>query len=580
MLRKLAMAVALFGAAACSSADEANDNPDAGPDAGFIDTGLPINNPPDAGEPLDTGIADVEVVDAGPPPPDEVSLSGTVYTLQSYLSRDGNLQRVGNANLLAEGVNNLYAGAAFADPQGAYQVTLPANGLVNMRLSRQQYNVTYNEIVTAAQPNLQQNLYAARAAFVTDMAGPAGYNVGQLDSPFPCQTQYLAGQNCFYAVVIGRIFDDGTEDGTGALRPVEGISADDFTVTGPGNSPWYVRGPYFLNYDATPLPGQLTSVRQNNNGDYRGGLYVTFVEAPVGNNVTAIQLSIAYEYQLGQYRYFGPSTVLAGANPGSSVHFVDVRESLIPPPDPVLNGVDFPTQVYPLFLSVAEGGFGCVGCHTNQNDNVPSGNFNVYGGPDAAYTSLLDPLYPNRVITQNEGLIDDSYVLKRPLFEPNGIQDHPIFAFNSEQDPAYQLIRTWIAEGALPNNGNLQPVNFYQEVRPLLYETPPNGGAGCRACHVDGVDEDTAPGGLYLGGTCEDLHTALTAYNRGVDEVETYRINETYPERSLVLTNPLFGNAEPHPVKIFSDTADPRYQLIFRWIAEGAEGASCAEQGN
>jgi hypothetical protein len=42
-----------------------------------------------------------------------------------------------------------------------------------------------------------------------------------------------------------------------------------------------------------------------------------------------------------------------------------------------------------------------------------------------------------------------------------------------------------------------------------------------------------------------------------------------YPERSLVLTNPTEG-VEPHPIKPFLNNADARYQLLYRWIAEGA----------
>ena len=51
---------------------------------------------------------------------------------------------------------------------------------------------------------------------------------------------------------------------------------------------------------------------------------------------------------------------------------------------------------------------------------------------------------------------------------------------------------------------------------------------------------------------------------------EGYRVNKTGDlERSLLLTNPLLGNAEAHPQKPFASAADPRYQLLYRWIQEG-----------
>ena len=32
----------------------------------------------------------------------------------------------------------------------------------------------------------------------------------------------------------------------------------------------------------------------------------------------------------------------------------------------------------------------------------------------------------------------------------------------------------------------------------------------------------------------------------------------------------LLGSPEPHPVKLFSGTSDPRYVTIYRWIQKGA----------
>ncbi|MEL7368907.1 MAG: hypothetical protein AAFN74_08355, partial [Myxococcota bacterium] len=135
------------------------------------------------------------------------------------------------------------------------------------------------------------------------------------------------------------------------------------------------------------------------------------------------------------------------------------------------------------------------------------------------------------------------------------------------------LIYRWIDEDdGQRNNNNLPPVSFYNDVRPLLYLPSGDGGAGCYACHVNNVDEDNAPGGLYMGGDGNDLYEALvnTAPNNAGPFDEPYRINRNeYPERSLLLTNPLFGDAEPHPVKVFNNAADTRYQLIYRWISEG-----------
>ena len=564
MLRKLAVAPVIM-AVACSSADEVVEEViDAGvdggqivldvgprPDAGFVDVG-----PRDVGFPPDLGPRD-----AGPPPPDEVSVSGRVLRLGDYLA--GNNAYVGQAGIIGYGVVPPVSTVSGDNPAGAYQVTLPANGQAVLVTTKAGYNQTFYAVTTTDQPYPDRNLYIAEAAWLNEIA--TAHNVN-LNNEFACQTVSLAGQNCLYAAVVGRILDDGTV-GQGDIRPVADVTADNFTIYGPDNAPWYIRGPYFLDYDGTSSVDAPGSIIYNDNGEYRGGLYITFVEVPArGPVVTAMQLSIAYPYQ-GATRYFGPANIQVFRSPGGSVRWADLRETGAPVPPPI-NGIDFDSQIYPLFLSVAEGGFGCVGCHTNQDDAQPAGGMNLFGGPFEAYSSLNPAQYPLRVNVDSPG---DSYLLVRPLYEADGVQDHPIFAFTSPQEPGYQLIYNWIQEGGSRQN-NLPPVSFYNDVRPLLYQPTANGGAGCYTCHVNGVDANNAPGGLYMGGDGNALYEALTdvAPNNAGPYDEPYRVNKQgYPERSLVLTNPLFGNDEPHPVKIFSDAADARYQLIFRWIAEG-----------
>jgi hypothetical protein len=295
---------------------------------------------------------------------------------------------------------------------------------------------------------------------------------------------------------------------------------------------------------------------------------VTFVEIPQVNGPEAItvQMGITYDDAVaGVTRQFGPQTVQVLRSYG--VTWSNVYETGVAPPPPP-GAVDFDSQIYPLFLPVNQGGYGCQGCHTNQGGAVPAGGMNFYGGPEAAYASLDPNEYPQRV---NPGSPADSYLLTKPLYEAVGAQNHPIYAFASAQDPAYQLIYKWISEGA--QRGVVQnAVSFRNQVRPLLYLSAPQGGAGCYACHVSGVNADNAPGGFYMGGTPEELYAELAteaAVDNG-DSGEAYRINKNgQPESSLLLINPLFGHPEPHPVKIFSSNLDPRYQLIYRWIQEG-----------
>ncbi len=578
-MRKVLGASLMLVLAACGKNEEPVAPVDAGqvgpPDYGFLDTGMIIpvdagfpdnggypDAEPDAG-PIDTGVEpDAGQPDTGPPPPQAVTITGRVTKLGAYLA--GVNDYVGEAQILAYGVVPRVTGAS--NPQGEYTLeNIPTNGQFILAASKQGYNQTYTAVTTTTENIANQRLYSTEAAWLGAIATTHNVN---LVTPAACQTAALMGEQCLYAAIVGRINDDGTA-GNGTVRPVAGVAREEFTITyGAQNQPWYVRGPYFLNYDGTPNAANLTSVNyQDGQGNYRGGLFVTFVEFPINGNVSrTFQISIRHAYQ-GGYRYFGPVQVSAFRAPGAAVTWATIPETGLAPPVPVEN-IDFDTQIYPLLRTVDQGGLGCQGCHTNQNGAIPSGGMNLYGGPDVAYASLNPQTYPQRVNLQNPAA---SYVLVRPLYEADGVQDHPIYAFASDQDPAYRLIYTWIQEGAIRNVPQ-PPVSFYNEIRTLLYRPTAQGGAGCYACHVNGVNAQNAPGGFYMGGNGNELYERLvnTAPTDPGPYAEPYRINKaTYPERSLVLTKPLFGNNLNHPVKIFYDAADPRYQTIYRWIVEG-----------
>jgi hypothetical protein len=223
-----------------------------------------------------------------------------------------------------------------------------------------------------------------------------------------------------------------------------------------------------------------------------------------------------------------------------------------------------------LFLPVPEGGLGCQGCHTSYGGAAPAAGMDLYGGPAIAYAALDPQRYPQRV---NLADPEASRLLTKPLYEAAGNQDHPIIAFLSDNDPGYQLIVSWIREGAQRNNVVLPPVSFYADIRPLLTLPYDQGGIGCFACHVDdGNNPNNAPGKLYMGGDPVELFYELTedgAQDNG-GTGEPYLVNRIgLPAKSLLLINPLLGNPEPHPVKLLQGVDDPRYQLLYRWISEG-----------
>ena len=521
----------------------------------------------DAGVIADAGVGpDAGDVDGGPDGPRGVRVSGRVLRLDSYL--EGNQLAVGEASVRVLGAADVTP--AIAEPtEGAYELVVPPNGKLVLGAARPGYLQSYAELTVADRDISNRNFYMAYEPHVARMSERFGVSWGV---DFPCHAPNVGV--CRFALLMGRVVDDGSYAG-GVPTPLAGVEANDFTLAGEGNPNWYRRGPYFFFFNGQPDPQATATKRRQDpaNGRYEGGLFAFFIEIPVtGPASRDVELRIASYAEGPQRRYFGPTQVkvFRDAFTWTTVAETGLQPPPVEPPPPM--GVDFDTQVYPLFLPVAQGGYGCQGCHTNQGGAQPAGGMNLYGGPRAAYGALDPARYPTRV---NLATPRASYLLTRPLYEANGTQDHPIFAFFSDQDPAYRLIYTWISEGARRDGDNPMPppaVSFYNDLRPLLYRPVNEGGAGCYNCHVLGVGPNNAPGGLYFGGDGNALWRALTqdtAQDNG-QSGERYRINRQGEiGRSLLLTNPLIGSPEPHPAKIFTGTDDPRYQLIYRWIADG-----------
>jgi hypothetical protein len=528
------------------------------------DTGLIFGNE-------DAGFGDTGPRDGGPGPGENIVLSGVVRSLDDYLA--GRPVAVADVTVGAKGVVGVNSDSTNAT--GAFAMRIPQNGLVTLSGEKAGYLPSYETFPVGSLDVTGANLLLGSTNYVGAIAQTYGVDI---TTPFTCHAPNPTTSMCKYAMVAGRIVDDGTEANDGTATPLGGVTKDEFVIRANGDPTWYKKGPYFLSPVGMPGAGYTTSQRDRSpvSQRYRGGAYVVFLEIPVdGPAEQEFQLTANSAAGGTLTRYFGPVSVRA-VRDGVSWRVLPQtgqgQPVTPPPPPPPPVNVDFDTQVYPIFLPLNLGGYGCQGCHTDQGGNTPSGGMNLYGGPEIAYNSLNPANYPNRVNLANPAA---SYVLVRPLYEANGIQDHPIYAFPDTTNASYQLLLAWIQQGAqrvvTPPIGGT--VSFYNDVRPLLYRPSEQGGAGCYACHVNGVDAATAPGGFYMGGNGNDLYYAITAStaadNGGTGE--PYRINKTLGNAgySLLLINPLSGNIEPHPVKLFYGVDDPRYQLIYTWISEG-----------
>lgn len=471
-------------------------------------------------------------------PAQSVTVSGEVHALGRHLANVH--EGVGGASVLALGVVPAVSTttAATAGTVGAYTLSLPANGQVLFQVNKP------GSFPTTLAANLGSadvagfHLVLAEASWLESIAQTHGLD---LETPFACQSN--PAERCVYTAVVGRIQDDARE---GAPRPVAGVPAEAFTVTaGDEGTPWHTQGPFFLGPDGTPQAANTSS--------QGGGLFVLFAEIPQLGGGHSLDLHIAIAWNGAAPRYFGPAH--ARVFRPTAVTWQDIKETGIPPEGGAGGEVGFDGEIYPLFLPVSQGGFGCQGCHTNQGGLPPAGGLNLFGGPDVAFAAL-DPATHHERVNPDEP--DASLLLSKPLYVAEGLSSHPIFAWASPQDAAYGLIRRWIEGGAV-RAAVARPVSFVNDVKPLL-----QGPLGCVSCHDgEGLDLTGGTNALWAELIGEP---AADASQSG----EARRVNTLgRPERSLLLTNPLSGHDEPHPMKPFFSAADPRYQLLYRWIAEG-----------
>ena len=462
----------------------------------------------DGGIVVDTGVGDtgpgIPAPDTGVDPqrpPGTVGVSGRTLRLDGLTV--GQEIAVVGATVRAIGAlgpnNQPISPVSSEAPQGAYEINVPQDGQLILGASLVVpppgigYLESYEAVTVGGADIVGRDIYVAYRAQV-DVMGVA-YGV-DFDTPFPCHTPNV-GQ-CVYALVVGRVVDDGSAGG-GIPTPLAGVGKDEFIFRGEGDPNWYVKGPYFFNgQSGAPTAIEQATTRYPQNGNYRGGFFAYYVEVPQGGGARTFEVSAASPANVngvGPTRYFGPKTFVAYPGGFTWVELAETGLPVQPPAPPPVQNVDFATDVYPLFLPVAQGGYGCQGCHTDQGQQ-PAGGLNLYGGPAQAYQGLNPNTYAQRVNVNNPGA---SYLLRRPLYELNGIQDHPIFAFINEQDEGYRTIYGWIQEGA--NFDGVvppPPVDFVNDVRPILYADAIGGGAGCVNCHVTGVNANNAPGGRLL----------------------------------------------------------------------------------
>jgi hypothetical protein len=226
-------------------------------------------------------------------------------------------------------------------------------------------------------------------------------------------TQIASGVGVTPSSMGGVLFAQVVGD-TGEPRP--GIMASSFVVDGGAST----KGPFFLDANMAAAPGATVTSSS--------GWVVYFDLAPGTIAMRAAQTAnVTLEMPV--------SPVTAGV---VTVARVRTTDGMFEPP----KNVSYLRQVFPIFAAR-----GCHACHAAGNGpGRQQGGLTLNNDPALVHRELVLE-EPDRVIPAAP---DTSLLLTMPSYEdPPDL--HPFATFTSPFDPDYQLIRAWIAEGALQN---------------------------------------------------------------------------------------------------------------------------------
>ena len=114
-------------------------------------------------------------------------------------------------------------------------------------------------------------------------------------------------------------------------------------------------------------------------------------------------------------------------------------------------------------------------------------------------------------------------------------------------------------------------VSFMSNVYPLLHNSTASGGAGCISCHASTVRNDPVDA-THTNGLSFNFNNVTSVYHEVTNDDGSEarsRVNVSSPDSSRLLQYPTNRAGESHTL-VFS-TSDSRYQLLRKWISEGAQ---------
>lgn len=272
---------------------------------------------------------------------------------------------------------------------------VPENSAFQIKAFAERYRGTYSEAVIVGTEDVRGVMApAVSEAFLMGLA--TGFGV----TP-------TAGRG----ILIARVVND-------AGQPKAGVAKANFALDAS------VTGPFFLGDNRQPLPNATAT---------SGSGWVVWFEVTPG--VATLGLSASATATLDM----PVSPIAAGTVTVAKIRATDGAPALP-------TNVSFRDQILPIFQSVAEGGRGCVACHSGNGIGRELGGLKLDGGAPPVYRELVeeDPLRVQPLMAEK------SQLLTYPSRE-DPPDRHPNATFTGPLDRDYLKILVWIKEGAKDN---------------------------------------------------------------------------------------------------------------------------------
>jgi hypothetical protein len=322
------------------------------------------------------------------PGPQMVSVSGNVVDFET-------LTALGSAQVTASGVTPVP------------QVTMTGGNFLLTQV--EPFSVFY---LTAASP--PDYLYTNQAALKVDSSDLTNVQAAAV------KVSYLTSlQTAFKAQTVG---GNGTllvQIVDGAGKAEANVPAGAVTLVGAAGA----KGPFFL--DATMKAAPLLTATSASG-------WAVWFDVPAGS----------VSFAGTTYKVDGPAAPMA-AGVATLARVSAVTAAMAPPPP---KNVSFANQVVEIFAKR-----GCVNCHSGNGPGRDLGSLTLDASTVQDYKNVAINISPTYKTTRvNVATPAKSLLLTMPSYETPA-DPHPTVVFPTSADPDYQIILTWITEGAKNN---------------------------------------------------------------------------------------------------------------------------------